>query len=174
MRNKKFTEGLYDLINYVNKFSETKNMNMIEIGSYAGESTKIFSEHFKTVLSIDPYLNDYDVKDPACSYMDLNNVYYHFIENTKNLNNITHIRKKSDDAILNIKDLTFDFVYIDGLHTKEQVEKDIINYLPHIKSNHYIGGHDYHTNWPDVIEIVNKFFGKPDMVFKDSSWIKKI
>ena len=78
MRSGHYKNGLEDLINYVNTFSDTKEMTIIEIGSYAGESTEIFAQNFKSVIAIDPFMNDYDPNDPACSYMDLTNVYNTF------------------------------------------------------------------------------------------------
>lgn len=171
MRNNISKEGLLDMLFYINEFKNTKELKMIEIGSYAGESTSIFAENFKEVISIDPYINDYDPSDPACSHLELSEVYGVFIENIKKYDNIKHIRKTSDDAILTLKGKSFDFVYIDGLHTKEQVEKDINNYLPIVNVGGFIAGHDYHENWPGVVETVNNKFGAPDKIFKDTSWI---
>jgi hypothetical protein len=166
--------GLRSMIDYINEFSPTKEMRLIEIGSYAGESTRIFCENFKEVLSIDPFINDYDVNDPACHNMKLTDVYNVFLLNTNDLLNLTHIRKTSDDAVADLSDLTFDVVYIDGLHTYDQVKKDIQNYKINISNGGFISGHDYHTNWVGVINAVDECFGKPDNVFGDTSWIKRI
>ncbi len=70
MRDELYSRGLEDLIRYVNSFANTKEMDMVEIGSYAGESTVIFAKHFRRVVAIDPYLNDYDVNDITCQFMD--------------------------------------------------------------------------------------------------------
>ena len=164
------TDGLKSMIQ---ELGNTKDMTMIEIGSYIGESTVLFAEHFKHVLSIDPFLNDYDENDDACKFADFEIVYKKFTENISKHHNITHIRKLSCDAIEHIKDKV-DFVYIDGLHTYDQVKKDIANYRKIIKENGVIGGHDYSEGWPDIIKGVDESIGKPDMVFIDCSWIKKL
>ena len=78
MRDEKYRQGLEDLINYVNTFSNTKEMVMVEIGSYAGESTEQFANKFKKVIAIDPFLNDYDENDVTCDYMDLTEVFNEF------------------------------------------------------------------------------------------------
>lgn len=174
MRNQIYIKGLIDLINYINTFTDTKKMRMIEIGSYVGESTCIFAEHFKEVTSIDPFLNDYDVNDIACYYMDFNKVYNFFLKNTKSYKNIRLIKKTSDDAIFDLMGETFDFIYIDGLHTYEQVSLDIKNYKPLIKKGGFIGGHDYHPVWRGVIDSVVENLGNPDSTFEDTSWIFKI
>jgi hypothetical protein len=68
----------------------------------------------------------------------------------------------------------YDFVYIDGLHTYEQVKKDIENYKQLIRPNGFIGGHDYHPQgWPGVVKAVEETVGV-DKVFPDGSWIKKL
>jgi predicted O-methyltransferase YrrM len=145
---------------------------MVEIGSYIGESTTIFAKYFDKVISIDPFLDNYDPKDIACTFAPFEEVYQQFLKNTETFTNIQQIRKKSDDAIEDIGEI--DFLYIDGLHTYDQVKKDIANYLPKIKKGCYIGGHDYHPAWPEVMNAVNEILGAPDRVFEDFSWIKKI
>lgn len=174
MRDQEYTEGLEDLIRYVNRYSNTKEMNMIEIGSYAGESTKIFAKNFKSVTAIDPFINDYDPNDVTCSFMELEKVYHTFKKVVDGHDNIKHIRMTSDDAVNLLNDSKFDFIYIDGLHTYEQIKKDITNYLPLLKPNCLIAGHDYHKNHMGVVKGVEELLGKPDLVFSDTSWIKNM
>ena len=173
MRDVTNTLGLQDLINYINEFCATSDMKMIEIGSYAGESTTMFAKSFKEVIAIDPYLNDYDLSDITCYYMYLTDVYNTFLNNIDNYKNISHIKKTSDEAVSEIPNDFVDFVYIDGLHTYEQVKKDIANYLPKIKNGGFIGGHDYHPNHQGVVDAINENF-KIDFLFHDTSWIVKI
>ncbi len=174
MRNENSCIGLEEMIKYINEISNTKEINMIEIGSYVGESTIIFSKHFKNVVSIDPYINNYDPDDVVCSYADFEDVYEKFMERTADIRNIINFRLKSDDGIKVLK-RKFDFVYIDGVHTYEQVKKDIINYLPFINENGFIGGHDYLEFWKDnVVKAINEILIKPDAVFRDGSWVKKL
>ena len=52
MRDEHYSQGLEDLILHIQKHSDTKNMTMVEIGSYAGESTIIFAKHFKNVIAL--------------------------------------------------------------------------------------------------------------------------
>lgn len=174
MRNQTYIKGLKDLIEYVKQHGDTKEMNMIEIGSYAGESTQIFANEFKSVIAIDPFINDYDPNDITCKYMELEKVYDTFKEVVDRNDNIKHIRMTSDDAIKSLIGTSVDFVYIDGLHTYEQIKKDIKNYLPLLKPNCLIAGHDYHRNWDGVVRGVNEILGVPDATFSDTSWIKLV
>jgi predicted O-methyltransferase YrrM len=174
MRNAQYQEGLDHLITFVNNVSNTKDMTMIEIGSYAGESTETFAKNFKKVISIDPFYNDYDKNDITCQYMDLTDVYKTFKTVIDKYDNVIHIRKTSDDAIDELKNMVVDLIYIDGLHTYEQVKKDIQNYKPLIKETGFICGHDYHPVWQGVVNAINETIGKPDEKFQDTSWLKKL
>ena len=174
MRDATYAKGLDDLIQYVKERGDTKTMTMIEIGSYAGESTQMFANEFERVIAIDPFINDYDPNDITCTFMELEKVYDTFKEVVDRNGNIEHIRMTSDDAVNQLIDMKVDFIYIDGLHTYEQIKKDITNYLPLLKSNCLIGGHDYHRNWDGVMRGINELLGAPDATFSDTSWIKLI
>lgn len=174
MRDQNYMDGLMDMINHIKEYGDTKEMTMVEIGSYAGQSTELFSKHFKLVIAIDPFINDYDPNDITCKFMKLENVFVKFTELINKLDNVRHIRMISDDAIKPLLGSQVDFVYIDGLHTYEQVGKDIENYLQIIKPSGSIGGHDYHPVYQGVINAVTEKLGEPDKTFKDTSWIKKI
>jgi predicted O-methyltransferase YrrM len=174
MRPDLYIIGLTDLISHINNIQNTKNLTLVEIGSYIGESTTIFAENFKKVISIDPYIDDYDLNDPACEHISFNEVYVKFLDNTKKFNNISQIKKTSDESFSYFDDESIDVLYIDGLHTYEQVKKDIINYLPKVKKGGFICGHDYHKNWPGVIQAIEETLKTVDKVFIDTSWIKNI
>lgn len=174
MRDENYRLGLSNLIQYVSNFTNTKNMVMIEIGSYAGESTEMFATNFKKVISIDPFLNDYDINDLTCEYMELTEVYKIFEQRMSKHKNFEHIKKTSDDTVNDLKDVKVDLIYIDGLHTYEQVKKDIENYLPLINDGGFICGHDYHSVWQGVVDAIHEKLGIPDKLFQDTSWIKKI
>lgn len=167
-------KGLVDMIEYMNKSGRFNPETMIEIGSYVGESTTIFANHFKKVISIDPFINDYDVNDLVCEHADFDIVYRQFLSNMSKFNNIQHIRKLSSEAVSSFALESVDFVYIDGCHTYDQVKEDIINYLPVVKKGGFIGGHDYTGNWPQVVKAVNDILVKVDSTFVDGSWVKEI
>ena len=166
MRDQTGQEGLKDLINEI-----PNKGTMIEIGTFTGESTVIFGDHFAKVIGIDPMLQDYDKQDPTSKF-NFNEVLDMFNDRVKNHNNISLIQKTSDDAVKELDSQTYDFIYIDGIHQYENVKQDIINYLPMVKKGGVIGGHDYGPSWPGVRQAVDEMFGQPDKVFKDTSWIK--
>lgn len=170
-------EGLESLIKHINTYSSTKEMTMIEIGSYIGESTLIFAKYFKKVIAIDPFINDYDPDDICVKwYADFEDtVYNHFLDNIKDYDNIEFIRKTSDDAFLDLTQENVDFVYIDGMHTYEQCLKDIANYRQIVKVGGFVGGHDYQNNdCLGVTKAIDESFTEIDRHFIDLSWIKRM
>jgi hypothetical protein len=68
------------------------------------------------------------------------------------------IRDFSYSAVVDFPDNSIDFCYIDGSHLKEDVKRDLNDWLPKVKEGGLILGHDYIVA-PDfgVIEAVNEF-----------------
>ena len=65
---------------------------------------------------------------------------------------------KSSDAFQHLKnDVRLDFIYLDGNHSYDYIYSDIESFISIIKSNGYIGGHDYLMSDPanpvQVIEV---------------------
>ena len=173
MRAPFYAEGLIDMINWINTIRPTSEMRIIEIGSYVGESTMIFADRFKEVVSVDPYINDYDLEDAACLFAPFDKVYEQFVRNTLPIPNIKSIRETSKNAFSILKDQQWDMVYIDGLHTLEGVSYDIEHYKTIIKPGGFVCGHDY--GWGNVRHAIGQLLDdKVDATFKDASWAKQI
>jgi hypothetical protein len=171
MRTPYYADGLEDLITWINKHRPTSEMRMLEIGSYVGESTIQFAKHFKQVVSIDPYLENYDENDLTCSAWPLSWAYNAFIHNTINFPNIKSIRLTSDEALDVVSKYKWDFVYIDGLHTYEGVHNDINKYKGLISPGGFLAGHDY--AFDSVKKAVDELV-EVHHTFKDTSWITKL
>jgi predicted O-methyltransferase YrrM len=173
MRTPEQREGLQNMIDWLNTIRPTSEMRMIEIGSYVGESTLMFANHFKEVISVDPYVNDYDLNDMACHHAPFDKVYEQFIRNTLSIPNIKSIKETSENAFSILKDQQWDMVYIDGLHTFEGVSYDIEHYKSIIKPGGFVCGHDY--GWGNVRHAIGLLLDdKVDATFKDASWAKQI
>jgi predicted O-methyltransferase YrrM len=72
--------------------------------------------------------------------------------------NITIIRKPSQVGVLDIKDRSLDFVYIDGDHQFDHAMMDIIKWAPKVKSGGIIAVHDYDiSEGADVSSAVNAY-----------------
>ena len=165
--------GLVDLI----KFIPLDSFNMVEIGSYAGESADLFasSPKTRTIWCVDPWLPGYDENDAASS-TDFVEVEAAFDKVMAKHNGKINKFKGTAREFIEENPVVFpDFVYIDANHTYEGCKEDIATALKWKgRGLKFIAGHDYASWCPGVIQAVNEAFGKPDWTFSDSSWLVKI
>lgn len=129
----------------------------LEIGCAEGTTTEFLLRELPqlTLWSIDPY-EDY-VDWNGNNLNKLNEKFITTMNNLKIYNDrFKLIRKYSDDAIKDFEDNFLDFIFIDGLHTYEQVKKDCENFYSKVKSGGLFSGHDY-NNIKEVRDAVKEF-----------------
>jgi hypothetical protein len=129
------TGGLVDLLLTLPLW--LRDYDAIEIGSFIGESASILSLFFKTIICIDPHLQD----DTFSGYKR-DEIRRLFFEKTAG-RNIRIIEQSSAEVFNDLPDKRFSFLYIDGGHDYNSVIHDIRNYYPKIIDGGFIGGHDY-------------------------------
>ncbi len=170
--------GLEDMIKYFKEHSSKpiKECVMVEVGSFVGDSTKIFAKYFKKVICVDPWQNGYDKDDPSSEKWPMSQIESQFDDDVvKNYKNVKKMKMTSIEGAKNFKNTSVDFVYIDGNHLYEPVKDDCRAWLPKIKKTGFIGGHDYdHKRAQGVKPAVDEIVGIPDARFSETSWIKKI
>jgi predicted O-methyltransferase YrrM len=176
-RTPKSKAGLKEMIKYISKHGNTKDLTILEIGTWSGASAEIFSESFKTVICVDPY--DQNILEAGLQRYDIQDVKEIFKARQKKAGNILHLEMKSSDAIKILQPFLkeqgikqIDIVYIDGSHDYIGVLSDIINYKPIAKK--FLAGHDYSSKFPGVIRATKAMDRKPDKIFPDTSFIYRI
>lgn len=156
--------GLKDLI------EENLNSNSIvcEIGSFIGKSSELFALNCDQVYCVDPWeLNKQVDSDPMSIAEN------RFDEMSKNYLNIHKIKDYSINATKLFADKFFNCVYIDGNHDYEFVKNDIIHWLPKIKDDGFISGHDFHFD--GVRQALKELFDLSLIkVYSDYSWLIKV
>lgn len=159
--------GLRDLCKWI-RDSIGECGSLIEIGSYLGDSTKIFVEYFKTVTCVDPWSAKEQFRKsmtPGRDQKRWDNVHRKFQQRVGH--KVTTMRMTSFEASKIVG--TVDVVYIDAVHTYEAVKNDIALWMPHVK--HVICGHDYDSvKFQGLIDAVDEEFGEPHATFQDTSW----
>ena len=108
-----------------------------------------------TLHAIDPYLNYMDWNGRFLD--DREELYQKVIKKMEKFGDrfVLH-RKLSDEIVSNFKDEYFDLIFIDGLHTYDQVKRDCENYYSKAKIGSIFSGHDYNVI-AEVNKAVNEF-----------------
>lgn len=164
--------GLKDTIAFCKESSKIPIRIIVEIGSFVGDSTKVFAMNFEKVISIDPWDNNFFKTDGKKFKTNMSEVEAQFDLMRKDFPNIKKMKMTGDSAVQFFEDESIDMVYIDALHTYEAVRQDLLNWYPKVKKGGIISGHDYQESFPGVMKAVNEFLGHPPFfIGKDSSWM---
>ena len=76
-----------------------------------------------------------------------------------NENGVRLIEDFSQNCADEIEDGSIDMLFIDNLHTYDQVIGDLHNYWSKVKVGGIICGHDYEERFPGISKAVYEFFG---------------
>ena len=148
---------------------------MVEVGSYAGESAVIFAEsgRFASITCVDPWDDRQYAPAPATPFAAVEAA---FDERTRAFPIITKVRACSVDAAERFEDASLDLVYIDAQHDYANVLADIHAWRPKVRPGGYVTGHDFGPpcSCRGVRNAVRRVFRRPDAVFEDSSWVKRV
>ena len=151
------------------------DFEMVEVGSFEGTSTLLFSLFVNKVYAVDCF--DYRLppegRIPAMDKLFVK-AEKTFDRRTVKSPNIIKIRKTSEEASKDFTDESLDAVYIDAEHDEESVRVDLKLWKPKVKKGGYMSGHDW---WlPHIQRVVQETLGEGAViyVYSDSSWISKI
>ena len=127
-------------------FENYKDKKVLEIGCDVGDTTQFLldSNPDLVLTGIDPYENYTDWNGNPLH--ERNQCYERFMNRMEGYKNRFHLlRQYSDEAASTIMENDFDVIFIDGLHTYEQLTKDCANYYPKLKEGGIFAGHDYNA-----------------------------
>jgi hypothetical protein len=152
---------------------------LVEIGSWMGESAAIFasSGKFSAIYCVDPWdLGIYDNRAVKPGFYknrpDMRVVESRFDEVAARYPEITKLKMTSEQALTRVPGMV-DMVYLDGLHDYDGVRDDMRMWAGRIRPGGWLTGHDYHKNFPGVIQAVDEIWGAPAL-YQDTSWAIRI
>jgi len=132
--------GIYDLVPH------DKEIVGLEIGVDIGDTADFMLDNLPmlTLHGIDPYLGylDWNGSDLDQSQRNWCEKVATDVLSQYGERYILH-KQLSDDAAAEFQDESFDYIFIDGLHTYEQVLKDCENFYSKLKPGGVFAGHDY-------------------------------
>jgi len=122
---------------------------VLEIGSYEGQSALFWCNFFPDahVTCVDSW-EDKDVAKGCTSGREVES---HFDKNTLGLP-VTKMKLKSTAALVRLATYTFDFIYVDGDHTRLQVMTDSCLAWGLLRSGGIMVWDDYRDYRPDLID----------------------
>lgn len=134
----------------------------VEVGTHMGNySQYILDRNPSELWLIDPWVHQsLDMYPDDISNLNQQNftaIYYQVLEKFDNDKRVHILRDFSMDAALKFNDKSFDFVYIDAIHTFESCFSDIITWYPKVKKGGWLCGHDYTGSHPSVKYAVDAF-----------------
>lgn len=157
------------------------NGHLVEVGSFAGESTRVFLDIGLSVDAIDPWDNasrdrlregtpDFD----PCQrwHFDMSDAERQF-DNLLPLfpDRLTKLKGYDWQYSDNYSSGSLDAVYLDAVHTYDDTLASIRRWLPKVKSGGILCGHDYAPFYPGVVQAVRELLGEHARLFADTSWM---
>jgi predicted O-methyltransferase YrrM len=151
----------------------------VELGCYKGKSTSFIGVeihkrkrdiNFFAIDSFQGATNSTDANEVK-AYEGISEIEDAYTYNVSLIGNkIKTIVSLSHEASQYFEDESVDCLFIDAGHSKEAVMKDIDCWLPKMKPNGIMAGHDY-TAWEGVNQAVTEVFGTPHKVENDCWFI---
>lgn len=150
-----YSEVKQELYKYIN--SNEVN-TFLEIGAFEGAFSCFISDNYldsekSTLTCVDPF-NIEDTTTPV--YSNIKNVFISNITKSKHFQKI-RLRQLYSDDFFKINTSMFTFIYIDGSHLLENIEKDLINAIKIIKLNGIIWMDDYSSS-TEVTNLIDKIY----------------
>lgn len=120
---------------------------IVELGSHCGRSTRAFADNLPeggTIFAVDIWGDE--------------NVYQKFQNSLSDYIRSGRVVPLQIDGAVAARMLGVkaDLIFIDALHDYDSVKADIQNWQPLLAEDGLFCGHDYHTDWPGVIQAVDE------------------
>lgn len=126
----------------------------VEIGVYRGEYTEKFCQAGLQIYAIDPWLGYSGAGRSEKRQTKQESNYQVAKRRLASYQNCTIIRKTSMAALVNFKDGSLDFVYIDADHRFRYIAEDIFEWEKKVKPGGIVSGHDYFYTSPKATNVI--------------------
>jgi predicted O-methyltransferase YrrM len=145
---------------------ESKQVIAVELGVWKGHSIGWLASNCPTVevYGVDLFEDTYRYQAHPRLQKEAKTVYDHFLTSLDyyECKNVQAIRSLSWEAAKRFDDESVDFLFIDADHSYEAVKADIIAWLPKMKTDGIIAGHDFdNPKHPGVKQAVLELLGEP-------------
>lgn len=125
-----------------------EDFHVLQIGAYCGDASEwmlryLVTGHRSWLVDVDTWEGS---KEAAHAILDFDEVEQFYIDRVKQYKHVGRFKGTSDEYFAMIPS-PFNFIYIDGAHTSEQVLRDAVNADRYLKPGGLIAFDDY--QWSD-------------------------
>jgi predicted O-methyltransferase YrrM len=147
------------------------NRDVLEVGSFKGLSAFCMAIGAKSVYCVDTFRAATDGQRQTEEFT----TYPDFLAAVKRFTNVEHCVGTSETAAKSMPpDKTFGMIFLDAMHTKEDVKADIMRWWPRLRPGGLMVFHDYaHKDFPGVKQAVDEIFGPQEDTIVTLMWIRK-
>jgi predicted O-methyltransferase YrrM len=175
----------YNFENHLLHLAGKPDLKFLQIGVYTGDASIWLCENILTDKS--SWLYDVDTwegsQEKEHESMNFDEVFKYYEKRIGVLKSVVRLRMTSNEYFAGNNIIRFDFIYIDGDHTAEQVAKDAENAWKLLKPegimafDDYMWGQDmpeHLTPRPAIDDFLNNHVGEYSILNKDYQvWIQK-
>ncbi len=173
LKNRALIEGWFsdqEGLQYLTECMAFPGEIIVELGTWMGRSTSWVAEwihsHEGKLYCVDLW-QAWERGNDRTPWQD----FEWYMWKTNLLDSINVLKKDTVAAAEEFDDESVALVMFDADHSREQLTKELKAWIPKVKPGGILCGHDYNNpSHPDVTQVVNQFFGKPDRV-KDWFWV---
>lgn len=173
----KHTNEIDGWFNYASLFDKlvasiSDGGTFVECGAWLGKSSSYLCDIANNRIKIyivDHWQGSIEERTTAHKLATEQDIYQIFLNNMGSRSFIP-LKMDSISASKQFMDNSCDVVYIDMDHSYEAVKQDIYHWLPKVKNNGFLAGHDY--DWPEVRRAVDEIF-KDNVFIEGTSWVFK-
>lgn len=142
---------------------------VLEVGAYRGLSAWAMAQTAASVFSIDTFKAWSNGQTQAEELTTLDP----YLKAISRFDNVEYYVGTSKAAAKVIKG-PFDMIFIDAMHTYEDVKADILRWYPHLKRGGIFAAHDYaHGDFPGVKQAWDEVLGEPPNHLVTLAWMMK-
>jgi hypothetical protein len=180
-----FESQKYNFENHLRPLAGKPNLKFLQIGVFTGDASMWLCENILTdktswLYDVDTWAGSDEIKHEPLNF---DKVFEFYEERIATLKSTVRLRMTSDEYFAGKNEIKFDFIYIDGDHTAEQVAKDAKNAWLLLKPggimafDDYLWGQDMSpelTPKPAIDNFLSEYAGRYWLLSQDYQvWIQK-
>lgn len=145
------------------------NRDVLEVGSFMGLSAFCMAIVAKSVQCVDTF------KANSAGQQQMRDLttYQAFLSAVERFSNVSHLISTSEQAAATLT-ADYDMVFLDAMHTYEDVKADLYRWWPRIRLGGLLVCHDYgHDHFPGVKQAVDERFGPQTNTVGTLMWMTK-